>query len=433
MTLASVVVANSCGHGTGLPHDGATPVASVDAGDPVVPSLSTSPLGVREGGVETAAPDTFVGRVLAGAAVVDPSAATPVAEATAAATLTDYVLPETVTTFEPRIVITPEQHRTGAAVIASHANPDVAHVASIGVVDRTHFAVGDVGHAVDVIAVDPFTFRALTPDVTAQSPAVWERLIAGDVLVRHDVAAEFGLELGATYPLRREGGGEVLARIGAFASNGAPPFADVVVSWQVAEALSDATVDRLVLGVREGASPDDVARAVTDAAGGTHEVRRPRQLQTAALAGGTARFEPFTYTDFGDGMIAIDPAWVKKWIVRVELPRVGAVQVHRLMAPQLLAAMREVEAMGLIDHFDPAQFGGGWVPRHIDWSPTKPLSNHAWGLAVDLNTVDNCLGCTPLMDMRIVEVFRKWGFKWGGDWSRPDGMHFELERLIVPE
>jgi hypothetical protein len=29
-------------------------------------------------------------------------------------------------------------------------------------------------------------------------------------------------------------------------------------------------------------------------------------------------------------------------------------------------------------------------------------------------------------------VFEKWGFEWGGRWSRPDPMHFELDRLLSP-
>ena len=32
--------------------------------------------------------------------------------------------------------------------------------------------------------------------------------------------------------------------------------------------------------------------------------------------------------------------------------------------------------------------------------------------------------------MGVVDAFRRWGFKWGGDFSTPDGMHFELERII---
>jgi hypothetical protein len=36
------------------------------------------------------------------------------------------------------------------------------------------------------------------------------------------------------------------------------------------------------------------------------------------------------------------------------------------------------------------------------------------------------------MDERVVAIFEKWGFAWGGYWSTPDPMHFELARLIQP-
>jgi hypothetical protein len=55
---------------------------------------------------------------------------------------------------------------------------------------------------------------------------------------------------------------------------------------------------------------------------------------------------------------------------------------------------------------------------------------HAWGLAIDFNARDNGYGVIPKMDLRIVEIFEKWGFSWGGWWSVPDGMHFELERVV---
>ena len=55
------------------------------------------------------------------------------------------------------------------------------------------------------------------------------------------------------------------------------------------------------------------------------------------------------------------------------------------------------------------------------------LSHHAWGSAIDLNVSANPLGGPSHQDPRLVEVFRKWGFTWGGDWLTPDPMHFELQ------
>ena len=55
---------------------------------------------------------------------------------------------------------------------------------------------------------------------------------------------------------------------------------------------------------------------------------------------------------------------------------------------------------------------------------------HAFGLAVDLNVSSNYYGTRGDMDPEIVAIFEKWGFLWGGRWSQPDPMHFELARLV---
>ena len=42
-----------------------------------------------------------------------------------------------------------------------------------------------------------------------------------------------------------------------------------------------------------------------------------------------------------------------------------------------------------------------------------------------MNTVTNCLGCTPTWDCRLVRIFRAHNFAWGGNFLSRDGMHFE--------
>jgi hypothetical protein len=52
-------------------------------------------------------------------------------------------------------------------------------------------------------------------------------------------------------------------------------------------------------------------------------------------------------------------------------------------------------------------------------------SNHAFGLAVDINALTNVMGTTGDMPAEVVAQWEIEGGDWGGDWSRPDPMHFE--------
>lgn len=297
-----------------------------------------------------------------------------------------------------------------------------------------HLVTLESDREVSIAAVDPIDFRPFTPEATAQAPQVWERIAAGDILVRHDIAHELGIELGGTVMLMTENGSATV-RVGAFASNGVPPVADIIVPWDLGAQLGEHEVTKLLVAVEEGASTSKVQKAIVAALGGgtanKREVPRDQQAQLFA-SNGAMQIPAFTYVDNGDGTISIQGSWVRDWIVGVDLPRLGRAYVNKIMAPQLLAAFKELEAKGLIDLLDPSQFGGGWVARHIDWNPRKSLSMHAWGLAIDINTQENALGATPTLDPRIVEVFDRWGFAWGGRWSRPDGMHFELAQVVTP-
>jgi len=102
------------------------------------------------------------------------------------------------------------------------------------------------------------------------------------------------------------------------------------------------------------------------------------------------------------------------------------------MIPQLHAALSEIEAKDLAPLIRSDDYGGCYVPRFIDRNPELPLSMHAFGLAIDLNVSTNQLGTEGDLDPRIVRIFERWGFTWGGAWTRPDPMHFELARLVEP-
>ena len=52
-------------------------------------------------------------------------------------------------------------------------------------------------------------------------------------------------------------------------------------------------------------------------------------------------------------------------------------------------------------------------------------SNHAFGLAIDVNALTNVLGTAGDMPLEVVRQWELEGGDWGGDWARPDPMHFE--------
>lgn len=56
-------------------------------------------------------------------------------------------------------------------------------------------------------------------------------------------------------------------------------------------------------------------------------------------------------------------------------------------------------------------------------------SLHSWGVAIDINAAWNGFGKTPTMSPELVKCFTGAGFDWGGVWSKPDGMHFQLREL----
>ena len=70
-------------------------------------------------------------------------------------------------------------------------------------------------------------------------------------------------------------------------------------------------------------------------------------------------------------------------------------------------------------------YDGAQVIRRTRGS--NSVSAHSYGIAIDLNAADNALGVTPTLAQSVVDAFTGAGFTWGGNFSRPDGMHFSLK------
>jgi hypothetical protein len=140
-------------------------------------------------------------------------------------------------------------------------------------------------------------------------------------------------------------------------------------------------------------------------------------------------FGEFAAAPIAGGYLTIDPAWVATHIVVASVPVLGHVRCNRALIPQLRGALSEIESQGLARLLNPADYAGCYSPRFLNRNPETGISHHAWGVALDTNVSANPYGETPHQDPRIVAIFGRWGFTWGGSWLKPDGMHFEFQRF----
>jgi hypothetical protein len=131
-----------------------------------------------------------------------------------------------------------------------------------------------------------------------------------------------------------------------------------------------------------------------------------------------------------DGMI--HPSWERVTLDYVYLPEVlplgwdrtilvSRIRVHKLLTFPLSALLKELHAAG---HWDKLKtFDGSYA-----WRPSRgsqKLSTHCWGIALDFNAETNGLGEQGDMAPEVIEMFVRHGWEWGGEWHRPDPMHFQ--------
>lgn len=155
-----------------------------------------------------------------------------------------------------------------------------------------------------------------------------------------------------------------------------------------------------------------------------------------------AAFGKFVYSPKPDGNITIHGSWARDNIASIFVPQLAGIQgapansvisFHKLAKQQLLTMFDEWERAGLSSKI--LSWAGSFVPRLQRGSKTA-LSNHAFGTAFDINAPQNALGAIPALVGRtgsvreLVEIACRHGFYWGGHFTRKDGMHFEVARLL---
>jgi hypothetical protein len=183
--------------------------------------------------------------------------------------------------------------------------------------------------------------------------------------------------------------------------------------------------DKMVSALREAGFTD----------GNTFRIRRtwdPKNPDATLGLGATKKLVgEFAYKVSPSGKITVADSWIRANISpRTPFDGVGVkAACHRVVRVAIQGALKEVEREGLahlIDTDNTNAYGGCFYPRYNRLAGALGyLSRHSWGMAVDMNTTTNVQGGVPYMDCRIVRIFRKWGFAWGGNFTPSDGMHFE--------
>jgi hypothetical protein len=287
--------------------------------------------------------------------------------------------------------------------------------------------------AINLAAVDPATYRNYTPVESADLQEEWNRVAAGQLAI----VQQLRKRLPTKHGILKLGSGRDAPRIAVGAYAPQVPQVDAVVNADVGRALGMPQDNALIVATYPLRAPQSVRKPIEALAGDSASVQilgpdlDISVQQTAVLVGSVGNAVGiFNYTVLGGGRIAPDPAWVRDHITTEVVPILGAVTCNRLIFPQLKAALGSIVTLGLAHLIHPDEYAGCYYPRFI--AGTTQLSNHAFGLALDLNVPGNQRGTVGQMDPRVVAVFEQWGFTWGGRWRYTDPMHFEANAIVNP-
>jgi hypothetical protein len=304
--------------------------------------------------------------------------------------------------------------------------------------DRSWSAQGEViddprpGFAIplEVAAVDP---REFAPFLPPADRSVALALADGQGILGESSARLRGLGPGAVMRF-----GKVRIEVAAILPDELVGANELMVSREVGRSIG-VTQDRYALVVPESAHSSRGVQRLLDPLllpGPPSKVRAPGD--TPYFRQGDAVLPPvrikLLFGEFAarptpgrPGYRTLDPAWVRRNIDTQRVPLLGSVTCNVALFPQIRGLVHELIERGLQDTIH--SFSGCFSARHINRIPSAGLSHHSWGIALDLNVQQgNLFGQTPHQDPRLVRVFERWGFVWGGTFIVPDGMHFEYHR-----
>jgi hypothetical protein len=143
-----------------------------------------------------------------------------------------------------------------------------------------------------------------------------------------------------------------------------------------------------------------------------------------------AKYGKFKFKSMTNGRVHISPKWVKDSIVTVTLHTGKKIRLHKAIAADFVETFKKAcDESG----YTPKSVQT-FVKRHTMWNPTRSLSAHSWGVAVDFDPSSNPMGgkikstgkpSRLRKHPKFAQVFKADGWTWGGDWRMKDDMHFE--------
>lgn len=264
-------------------------------------------------------------------------------------------------------------------------------------------------------------------------------VVGRDAVVMNEVTAELtGAAVGDVIEMQAADGSMLPLTIAGIRPYEQIGWAELVFTFDVAERLG-ATADTrsVIYGIDDRGEFD---RAVADVGLDTRPNTKVNRswdppdpddtLSTARTK--VALGEPW-YRFGSDGSVIMHPDWRAsnltdgRVLLHPDIP--VRARCHVEVIDDLRAAFADIAAAGLgsqIDVGNANTVGGCYVPRFSRVSGQIGfLSRHTYGMALDTNTDTNCAGCVPRMHCDVVRILRRHGFAWGGNFRRPDGMHFE--------
>lgn len=136
------------------------------------------------------------------------------------------------------------------------------------------------------------------------------------------------------------------------------------------------------------------------------------------------------------------PTWERANLVLIEPPfplvtawephkSVSKIRIHTKCAHSLIRVLHAIwEAAGhdmqLIRAWGMDQYGGAYTYRLTRGGTS--LSMHSYGCAIDFDPMRNAYGSKHPHFRECPEVLRAFcdeGWVWGGNWRKPDGMHWQ--------